>query len=159
MPSTGAGSNREIVADLWIGGFAPECTAQTSALVRVAGPPSQVDEFGELPMEIENERLTAFVSALPPANDHIVVIAYAGRNSARGFASNGLRRIRTQLAAAGVPSDRISITDGGFREEPAYEFWLVPEGSEPPKSTPTVDRKEIVYPKAAPVRSTPTKKP
>jgi hypothetical protein len=159
VDSTGAGANREIVADLWIGGFAPECTAQTSAMVRVAGPPSKVDEFGELPLEKENERIAALVSALPPANDHIVVIAYAGRNSARGFAGNGIRRIRTQLSAAGAPNDRISVTDGGFREEPAYEFWLVPEGSEAPKPTPTVDRKDIVYPKTTPVRTVPTKKP
>lgn len=159
VDSSGAGSNREIVAELWVGGYAPECNSQASGGVRVAGPPAKVEEFGDLPVEKENERLAAFVSALPQANDHIVVFAYAGRNNVRGFSSNGLRRIKNQLAASGVPGDRISITDGGFREEPAYEIWLVPEGSEAPRPTPTVARKEIVYPKTTPVRATPAKRP
>lgn len=159
VDSTGAGSNREIIAELWVGGLSPECTAQASAGVRVAGPPAKVEEFGDLPVDMENERLATFASALPQSNDHIVVIAYAGRNNVRGFAGNGLRRIRNQLAASGVPGDRISITDGGFREEAAYEFWLVPEGSEAPRPSPTVDRKEIVYPKTTQVRATATKKP
>ena len=152
VDSSGAGSNREIVAELWIGGFAPECGSQVSASVRVAGPASKVEEFGDLPVEKENERLAAFVSGLPQANDHIVVIAYAGRNNIRGYAGNALRRIKNQLAGSGLAPDRISMTDGGFREEPAYEFWLVPEGSEAPRPTPTIDRKEIVYPKTVPVR-------
>jgi hypothetical protein len=159
VDSTGAGVNREIVADLWIGGLAPECVSQASGMVRVAGPPVKVDEFGELPVEKENERLAAFVTSLPHANDQVVVIAYAGRNNVRGFAGNGLRRIRTQLGIAGAPLDRVSITDGGFREEPAYELWLVPEGSEPPRATPTVDRKEIVYPQTVPARRPPAKRP
>ena len=159
VDSTGAGSNREIVADLWVGGLAPECTSQASASVRVAGPPAKVEEFGDLPVEKENERLAAFLSGLPQANDRIVVIGYAGRNNVRGFAGNGLRRIRTQLAEQGISAERISVTDGGFREEPIYEFWLVPEGSDAPRPTPTIDRKDIVFPKATPVRNTPARKP
>ena len=159
VDSTGAGANREIVAELWIGGFAPECgSTQASAAVRIAGPPIKADEFGDLALEKENERIAAFVSSLPQANDQILVIAYAGRNNVRGYAGNALRRIRNLLTSSGVPGERISITDGGFREVPAYEFWLVPEGSEAPKPTPTVDRKEIVYPRTTPSRTAPVKK-
>ena len=159
VDSSGAGVNREIVADLWVGGLAPECNSQFTGTVRVAGPPTKVGEFGELSVEKENEQLAAFVSALPQANDHVVVIAYAGRSSVRGFSANSLRRIKNQISAGGIPGERVSITDGGFREEPAFELWLVPEGSEPPRATPTVDRKEIVYPKTTPVRTTPSKRP
>jgi hypothetical protein len=160
VDSTGAGSNREIVAELWVGGYAPECGGgQASASVRVAGPPSKVDEFGELSVEKESERLASFASNLPQANDHIVIIAYAGRTSVRNYTSTSLRRLKTQLTAAGIPSERLTINDGGFREEPAFELWLVPEGSEAPRPTPTVDRKEIVYPKTTPTRTAPIKKP
>jgi hypothetical protein len=153
VDSTGAGSYREITADLWLGGYAPECVVQASASVRIAGPANKVDEFGELALEKENERLAEFVSSIPPVNDHIVIFAYAGRNSVRNYANTALRRIRTQLVANGVPNERLSVTDGGFREQPAFEFWLVPEGADAPKPTPTVDRKEIVYP-VAPKRTT-----
>jgi hypothetical protein len=158
VDSTGAGSNREITADLWLGGYAPECAVQASASVRIAGPANKVDEFGELALEKENERIAEFVSTLPQVSDHIQIFAYAGRNSVRNYTSTALRRIRTQLVANGVANERISITDGGFREQPAFEFWLVPEGADAPKPTPTIDRKDIVYP-AAPKRTAPVKKP
>ena len=159
VDSTGAGSDRQIVADLWVGGYAPECVLQASAAVRVAGPANKFDEFGELTAEKESERLAALVSAATSTNDHVVVFAYAGRTNVRGHAGNMLRRIKTQLAASGLQGERISITDAGFREQPAVELWLVPEGSEAPRPSPTVDRKEIVYPKTAPTRTTPAKKP
>jgi hypothetical protein len=159
VDSSGAGMNREITAELWLGGYAPECTAQASASVRVAGPANKAEEFGELSVEKENERLAAFVSSLPPVNDHIVVFAYAGRTSVRGYSSTALRRIKAQLASAGVSPERISITDGGFRESPSFEFWLVPEGADAPKPTPTIDRKEIVYPAPPKRTTTPLKKP
>ena len=159
VDSTGAGSNREIVAELWIGGYSPECSVQASAAVRVAGPAVKADEFGELQVEKENERLAVFASGLPQANDHISIIAYAGRTNVRGFTANALRRVKTQLMSAGISAERISTTDGGFREQPAFELWLVPEGSEAPRPTPTVDREDIVYPRATPTRTTPVKKP
>jgi hypothetical protein len=152
VDSTGAGSNREIVADLWIGGYSGECSSQATAGVRVAGPAAKVAEFGELSVEKDNERLAAFAELLPQVSDHIVIFAYAGRNSVRGFSATALRRLKTQLMTAGVQSERISTTDGGFREQPSFEFWLVPEGSEAPRPTPTIDRKDIVYPKPVPIK-------
>ncbi len=153
VDSTGAGSNKEIVVELWIGGYAPECeTFQASASVRVAGPATKVDEFGELAVEQENERLANLASAISQTNDNVYIFAYAGRGNVRGYANTAARRLRTQIITSGVPADRVAATDAGFRERPAYEIWVVPEGAEPPRPTPTVDRKEIVYPKATPLK-------
>jgi hypothetical protein len=41
---------------------------------------------------------------------------------------------------------RVAVLDGGFRETPAFVFWIVQRGSEPPRPTPTINRNEIVYP-------------
>jgi len=154
VDTTGAGSTREITADLWIGGYPGECQAQVSATVRIIPPASKADEFGELDTAKENERLAAFAAALSQSDDHLYIIAYAGRTSPRGHTTTALRRMRTQLTASGLNAGRVGVLDGGFRENAEYEVWIFPQGAEPPKPTPTVDRKEIVYPK---VTSTPRK--
>lgn len=157
VDSTGAGANREIVAELWVGGYASECgTFQATASVRVAGPATKVDEFGDLAVEQESERLANLASVISQTNDNVYIFAYAGRTNVRGYANTAARRLRTQLVTSGVPAGRVAATDAGFREQPTYEIWIVPEGADPPRPTPTVDRKEIVYPKTTPVKKTVT---
>jgi hypothetical protein len=157
VDSTGAGIDRKIVADLWIGGYSSECSSQAVATVRVIGHAAKVDEFGDLDPEKENERLASVVAATAQSNDNIFVIAYAGRTNVRGYALTAIKRIRTQLSASGLPAQRLGAIDGGFREEPIYEIWVVPEGADQPRATPTVDRKEIVFPSTTPARTTPVK--
>ena len=159
VDTAGTGQYREIVADIWLGGYSGECTVQANATVKVVGPASKFDEFGDLHVEKENERLTSAVMAISQNTDNILMIAYAGRNNIRGYASTALRRMKTYLGTLGVPSDRVGTMDGGFREEPGYEIWVVPVGAETPKPTPTIDRKDIVFPKTTPSRTTPAKKP
>ena len=43
----------------------------------------------------------------------------------------------------GFDTKRITIVDGGFREEMATELWIVPEGATPPKPTKTVPKPTI----------------
>jgi len=159
VDTTGAGADRQIVAELWVGGYGPECPSQASAAVKVIGFAQKVDEFGELDPEKENERLASIAANVSPTVDSIYIIAYAGRTNARGYASNALKRIRTQFGANGLAPQRVGALDGGFREEVAYEIWIVPEGAEQPRPTPTVDRKDIVFPSLTPVRTTPAKTP
>jgi hypothetical protein len=150
VDSTGAGNTREITADLWIGGYSGECQSQASATVKVIPPASKADEFGELDAAKENEHLAAAAAAMSQSDDNLYIIAYAGRTSPRGHATAALRRMRTQLTTLGLNSSRVGVLDGGFRENAEYEIWVFPQGAELPKATPTVDRKEIVYPKATP---------
>ncbi len=156
VDSTGAGAYRELVAELWIGGYAAECVTQPSPYrLSVIPPASKIDEFGQLPQESENEKLAAVIQSVQNGNDKIVIIGYAGRTSERMFASTSLRRMRDQIVKSGFPAIRISAFDGGFREQPAFEVWIVPDGAEPPRPTPTIDRKEIVYPPVIRTRPVP----
>lgn len=155
VDTTGSGIDRQIIADLLVGGFAPECTNQATATVAIAGPAKKIDEFGDLAEKEESERLDVLIAALNQFPDRGYIIAYAGRNNVRGYASNALKRMKAYTGKAGIQSERVAAIDGGFREEPAYEVWVVPIGAEPPRSSPTVDRKDIVYPKTPP----PVKKP
>ncbi len=155
VDSTGAGVYRQITADLWVGGYAPECIGTAALAVKVAGTPTLLDQFGDLAPDQENERIAAAVSTLSQTNDRLFVFAYAGRTNVRGYANSVLKRMLAQFAKLEVPAGRVRVFDGGFREQPAYEFWIVPEGTESPRPTPTVDRREIVYPRTTPVRRRP----
>ena len=123
------------------------------------GPATKLDEFNDLTVEKENEKLAGAVNALSNTNDSVYLVAYAGRTNARGYAVTALRRMKTQLTTAGITADRIGTIDGGFREDPAYEIWIVPAGADAPKPSPTVDRREIIYPKTTPIKTVPPKKP
>lgn len=157
VDTAGAASAGQVSAQLWIGGYAPECMNTASAAIRIAPRPALFDEFGELAPEKENERIAAAAAVVGQSNDGFVIIAYAGRTSQRGFTLDSLRRITAQFEKNNVPLDRIRVMDGGFREQPAYEFWLVPEGAERPRATPTVNKSEIVYPNTP--RTAPARKP
>lgn len=147
VDSTGAGEYRAIEAELWLGGYPPECQAQSPPFrISIIPPASKFDEFGVIGLEDENEKLTSAVKAAQFGNDKVYVIGYAGRTSERMFASTALRRMRDQILRSGFPAARLGAYDGGFREQPAFEVWIVPEGAEPPKPSPTIDRKDIVFP-------------
>ncbi len=158
VDSTGAGEYRLIEAELWLGGFPPECPAQSTPFrITVIPPAAKLDEFGSVPVEDENEKLANAVKAAQYGNDRVYLIGYAGRTSERMFASTALRRMRDQILRSGFPAARIGAYDGGFREQPTFEIWVVPEGAEPPRPTPTIDRKDIVYPPINRTRPAPRK--
>ncbi|HMQ02920.1 MAG TPA: hypothetical protein PKD26_03315 [Pyrinomonadaceae bacterium] len=159
VDSNGAGANRQITAELWIGGYAPECVSSYSAMIRVVPPAMLLDEFSELPTEKENERIATAAGYISQATDRFYIIAYAGRSSERGYAIKALRRQVEEFAKHEIAASRIRVIDGGFREEPAYEYWFVPDGAEPPRARPTVDPREVTPPRTTPTRAAPTRRP
>lgn len=149
VDTTGAGADRVIYATLLIGGYPPECTSSETVTVNVAGPPRKADEFGSLPEAEMASRIESFIASVPPT-DQVHIFAYAGRTNVRGFASSSLKQIRAQALKSGISADRLVTADGGYRDEAAFELWIVPLGAEPPKASPTVSAKDIVFPKSTP---------
>jgi hypothetical protein len=45
----------------------------------------------------------------------------------------------------GIDASTVEVIDGGYREEPAMEFWIAPPGASRPKPTPTLTEKEIKF--------------
>lgn len=88
VDTTGAGVDRQIIADLLIGGYSAECTNQATATVAIAAPAKKVEEFGEIAGTEESERLDKLVPLLAPYPDRLYIFAYAGRNNVRGYASD-----------------------------------------------------------------------
>jgi hypothetical protein len=152
IDTTGSGNDRQIRTDVWIGGYSPECSLQGSSTLQIAGPATKFVEFGEVSADDENGNLRSFAGLVMESSDNAYVFGYAGRNSARGFTNLTLKRIKAQLIANGIPYERLALIDGGFREHPSIELWIVPVGADAPKAKPTVNAKDIVFPKTAPVK-------
>jgi len=149
VDTTGAGVDKEISATVMLGGLPPECFYQASGTVKVAAPAKKVDEYATLKEDEESARLGTYMSNVTQSEQGFIFI-YAGRNSVRGQTDTEIRRLRGTMQKAGIGNDRLVIVNGGFREEPAHELWLVPLGAEPPRATPTINPKDIVYPKPTP---------
>ena len=154
VDSTGASVDKAITANVQIGGFPPECTADATTTLYIAGTAKKFDEYGSLTETDENARLDAFISNVTD-KEQAYIFAYAGRTSARGQAAADLKRIRAYLLKAGTPKERVVTIDGGYREELSHELWLVPLGADAPRSTPTLKAKDIVFPKTTPPASKP----
>jgi len=82
------------------------------------------------------------------------VIAYGGRTSRIGQADLLGARARDYLTAnRGIDQSRITVINGGFREEDCVELWIIPSGAVPPQPTPTVQAGDV-----RPAQSTPRRR-
>lgn len=116
------------------------------------------DAFGELPCEDLRSRSDSFLIYLrdePTAAGFVIV--YEGKYSRPIYDLSGKVEYKDYLPAVGeakyrmqviaghfkyrkFPVDRISVIDGGFRENFTAEFWIVPTGAKPPTPAPTIDK-------------------
>jgi hypothetical protein len=111
----------------------------------------KVGEYADLPSAVERRRLDAFVDELQRhshkdpayADTMAYILAYAGRRHRRGEAAVRAERAKEYLVKAHrIDRRRIVTVDGGYREAPSVELYLVPAGGNPPLATPTVEPSE-----------------
>ena len=122
--------------------------------------PRKVDEFGDVCCDDEKARLDNFAHALrEEADAQGYIIFYGGRRHSypychssrmvrprRGEGEARASRLRPYLLMLwGFAPERIVVINGGYREEWAAEFWVVPKGAAPPTPTPTVKPQEIRF--------------
>src|SRR5687768_1743307 len=163
VDTTGIGGY-SVTATVETGGYEPRCRTSRSAtaFVERAVSARKFDEYGALALKNQKARLDNFAIELQSdPMTQAYVIAYGGRRSTRGTAVARLKTVNTHLVIGrGIDSNRIVALDGGHREEPTTELWMVPPGALPPQASPTVDPSAIRAPvKKKPVaRKTATKK-
>lgn len=159
VDSTGLGGQRvtaTVVVDDGSGEAACRQTAQASTFVRpperVEHPLRQFDVCCSCSFDDQKARLDNLAVELqndPTATTY--VIAYGGRTSRIGQADLLGDRARNYLVAQrGIDQSRITVMNGGFREEDCVELWIIPSGAIPPQPTPTVQAGDVRP--AAPVR-------
>src|SRR4051794_27085997 len=109
VDTTGASATpeKEVKADVWIGGYAPECLLQASAKIRIQPAAMKFGDFGVVPDETVKRNLKALAEYLAQTQDTVYLLVYAGRNNERGFAYNWAKRLKDGLIAEGIVARRI----------------------------------------------------
>ena len=158
MDSEGLGGE-SVTATVEIGGLPPECNRTASASLSVKKLPVSVkiDEYSGLKAQDEEARLDlAVIDVQSEPMNKLYVIAYGGRKTRPGYAAAALNRVKTYMVTArGFDVGRITTIDGGHKEIPTVELWIVMHGAIPPTATPTVAPADLTPPKP---KTTPTKK-
>ncbi len=152
VDSTGFAGQR-ITATLVVddGSGDPVCrqTAQASTNVRptppIEHPSREFDVCCSCSFDDQKARLDNL--AVEMQNDPSTtayVIAYGGRTSRIGQADLLGDRARDYMVAQrGIDQSRITVLNGGFREEDCVELWVVPGGATAPVPTPTVQAGDV----------------
>jgi hypothetical protein len=152
VDSTGLGGQR-IIATLTAddGSSDPAC-AQSAQAVSIIAPIKKVaivarefDECNNCTFDDQKARLDNLAVELQ--NDpttRAYIIAYGGRMSPVGQVERLMTRAREYLIMQrGIDASRLSVINGGFRENDSVELWIVPSGATAPQPTPTVQAGEI----------------
>lgn len=154
VDSTGASSAKTLTATLLVGGYPPECPYMAEYSIKVIGPARKVHEYGVVSDEQQADWIDRLIAALAD-DEQAYLISYAGRTSPRGFAAANVRMVKAHVAKSGTPSHRLIAMDGGYREEAVNELWIVPIGAETPRPSPTINARDIVFPKPTPAAKKP----
>ena len=152
VDSTGLGGQR-IIATLTAddGSSDPSC-AQSAQAVSIIAPMKKVvivarefDECNNCTFDDQKARLDNLAVELQ--NDpttRAYIIAYGGRMSPVGQVDKLMTRAREYMVnQRGISASRLSIVNGGYREEDTVELWVVPSGASAPQATPTVQAGEL----------------
>ncbi len=84
------------------------------------------------------------------------IISYGGRTSRVGQADYLGTRARDYIVSQrGISASRITVLNGGFREEDCTELWIVPSGATPPQPRPTVQASDLRPAPESPARRRP----
>ena len=140
VDTTGDGGT-SVTATVEVGGYSAQCpnSKSTTVDVRIAVRARKIDEYGPVPRSDENSRLDNF--AIELQNDPMAkayVIAYGGPKSPATSAAARLRMVKTYLVQTrGIFTERIVTVNGGKRQKPGTELWVVPDGAKPPTASPT----------------------
>jgi hypothetical protein len=152
VDSTTLGGQRvmaTVVVDDGSGEAACRQTAQASTFVRpperIEHPSRQFDVCCSCSFDDQKARLDNLAIELqndPTAKTY--VIAYGGRTSRIGQADLLGDRARNYLVTnRGIDQSRITVMNGGFREEDCVELWIIPSGATLPQPSPTVQAGDV----------------
>jgi hypothetical protein len=112
----------------------------------IVDPSGRFDEWTSLPFRDEKARLDNLAIQWQQSPSLVIHIAiYAGKKSCPGEAEARWSRIRDWLVRErGVPTEKITWVDGGYREEATVTCWLwPPELGKPPEPSGTLKRSDV----------------
>lgn len=152
VDSTGLGGQR-IIATLTTddGSADPACAQSAQAVASIAPVKKTVlvarefDECNSCTFDDQKARLDNLAVELQnDPSTRAYIIAYGGRMSPVGQVEKLMTRARDYIIKQrGIDGSRLTVVNGGYREEDSVELWVVPSGAAAPQATPTVQAGEI----------------
>lgn len=139
-------SAKQITASVQVKGLTPECDNHSFSTTEVGSFPYKIDEFGFVYYSDLSARFDGFISYIysePSMTGYIII--YGPREGNSKAVLKTIYNIKKLMAFRQYDASRVKIVEGGFREEGMIEFYLIPQGAEVPKPTPTVDEKFVVF--------------
>lgn len=137
----GQAQEKQVTAEVEVKGLPSDCQARASYTTVVGVVPYKLAEFEENyseALQANLDNLTVFLQTEPSLQGHIIV--YGGRIGTRGYARLRGERAKYYLTnMRGIQVERFAVVEGGYREKPMFEIWLVPRNGPKPVPTPTVD--------------------
>jgi len=136
IDTTGLAGN-SVTATVEIGGVGPECDRTESCTFQIGGlppPPRKFDEYADLRFNDEKARLDNFAIQLqqePGAQGYYVIFG-----SCEGEADQrSARAVDYLVNNRGIDRSRITVVNGGCREQLTVELWIRPTGATEPVPT------------------------
>lgn len=152
VDSTGLGGQRITATLTADDGSADPACAQSAQAVSIITPiekkvivAQEFDECNSCSLNDQKARLDNLVVELQnDPSTRAYIIAYGGRMSPLGQSQKLMSRAREYLVShRGIDASRLTVVNGGFREEDSVELWLVPSGAAAPQPTPTVQMGDV----------------
>jgi hypothetical protein len=113
---------------------------------------TRFDEFGDIKCEDEYARLDNFAVQLqqePQARGVIMFYGgqtFRGKLPKRGEAEARAARLKPYLVERrGIPSDRLVVVNGGYKETWQVTLRIIPPGIETPGASPTVPLEKVKF--------------
>jgi hypothetical protein len=132
------------------------CRQSARATTDVIRPPQAVI-FDRVPpvtyddLKARLDNLAIELQNTPNAQGYIIV--YTAPSSRPGQYERLSKRVSDYLVGKRqIDSSRLVIVNGGNRDTDFYEFWIVPQGAQPPAATPGVTGTVTPEPPATPTR-------
>ena len=152
VDSTGLGGQRITATLTADDGSADPACAQSAQAVAIIAPiekkvivAQEFDECNSCSLNDQKARLDNLgVELQNDPSTRAYIIAYGGRMSPLGQGQKLMSRAREYLVShRGIDASRLTVVNGGFREEDSVELWLVPSGAAAPQPSPTVQMGDI----------------
>jgi hypothetical protein len=139
-------SEKQLKVKLIVEGLNFECDNQAIHTTRIAEYPFKFREFINHGENLKSGSWDSFAALSKSPSLQAKMFIYSSRSDASQNYQHGLKKVNAIMAFGRFPKEKMSIENGGFRDDLIFEIWLYPKNTEPPKPTPTVDKKFVEIP-------------
>lgn len=142
-------TRNDIKIDLAVQGGPPDLGNEKSCSLRVDPQclvKPRIDQYGGISIDEEQQHLDRFADTLKasPPDSIGYIFSYAGRSACIYEAGmRGKRSIQYLLEKHDIPTKRLILVDGGFRDAWTVELFIQPNAACGPLASPTRKRVEV----------------